>query len=303
MKVADLPDRIRGLKREKNAVILAHNYQLPEVQDVADFVGDSLGLSLEARKTEADLIVFCGVHFMAETAKILNPARKVLMPDPQAGCPMADMINGAQLAEMKQRHPQAKVVCYINSTAEVKALSDLCCTSGNALEVVASLGKEEVLFVPDQYLGSWVEEKLGRRMILWSGYCNIHVRITPEALLEARREHPQALAMAHPECPPAVRNLADYVASTSQMVTFPETVSAREFIVATESGILHQLGKKYPDRRFYPAEKRSICPNMKKTSLEKVLWCLEDEKTEILVEDSVARQAGVCIRRMLELRK
>jgi len=295
-------EQIGRLKEKKNAVILAHNYQLPEVQDVADYVGDSLGLSIEAGKTRADIIVFCGVHFMAETAKILNPTKKVLMPDPQAGCPMADMVNGRQLLELKNRHPQAKVVCYINSTAEVKAHSDICCTSGNAVEIVKSLGEEEIIFVPDQYLGSFVEEQLHRKMILWNGYCNIHVRITPAAILEAKQEHPNALVMAHPECPPAVRNISDYVASTSKMVFFPQTVHDGEFIVATESGILHQLKKKYPDKKFYPAAKGAVCPNMKRTTLEKVLWCLEDEEVEMVVAKVISQKALSCIQRMLSIR-
>ncbi len=294
--------KILGLKKKKNAVILAHNYQLPEVQDIADFVGDSLGLSIEASKTKADIIVFCGVHFMAETAKLLNPAKKVLMPEPLAGCPMANMANAAALKAAALKHPKAKIVCYINSTAEVKALSDICCTSGNAVEVVRSLKNEEVLFVPDQYLGSWVEEKLGTKLVLWPGFCNIHVKILPEHIKEAKRRHPEALVMCHPECTPGVRMLADKVASTSGMIEYPGAVPrTASFIIATEVGILHQLKKKYPGTNFYPAYDGALCPNMKLTTLEKVLWCLEEENGNIDVGTEIAKKAVVCIRKMLEL--
>lgn len=297
-----LNEKLKELKKSKNAVILAHNYQLPEVQDIADFVGDSLGLSIEASKTKADIIVFCGVHFMAETAKILNPSKKVLMPDKKAGCPMADMITSKELQKEKEKHPAAKVVCYINSSAEVKAISDIVCTSGNAVNVVRSLGDSEVLFVPDQYLGSWVEEQLGRKMILWKGFCNIHTKILPEHIKKAKADHPSAIVMCHPECTPAVRNISDLVASTSRMVTCPAEVTAKEFIIATEVGILHQLSKKYPDSSFYPAYAGALCPNMKLTTLEKALWCLEDEKEEVFVQKEAAEKARIAIGRMLEIK-
>ncbi|MEK7376536.1 MAG: quinolinate synthase NadA [Candidatus Margulisiibacteriota bacterium] len=302
--------KILDLKKKKNAVILAHNYQLPEVQDIADFAGDSLGLSIEASKTKADIIVFCGVHFMAETAKILNPSRKVLMPDPKAGCPMANMITEAQVSNLRQQHPNTKIVCYINTTAAVKAECDICCTSGNAVEVVRSLGSGEIVFVPDQYLGSWVEEKLGRKMILWHGFCNIHVKILPEHIIEAKKKHPEAKVMCHPECTPGVRALSDIVASTSKMIEYPASIVETRFIasptptfiIATEVGILHQLKKKYPDKDFYPAYEGAICPNMKLTSLEKVLWCLDEESGEINVEPDTAKRAAACIKKMLELK-
>ena len=291
--------KILGLKKKKNAVILAHNYQLPEVQDIADFVGDSLGLSIEASKTKADIIVFCGVHFMAETAKLLNPLKKVLMPEPLAGCPMANMANAAAIKGAALKHPKAKIVCYINSTAGVKALSDICCTSGNAVEVVRSLGDEEVIFVPDQYLGSWVEEKLSRKMVLWPGFCNIHAKILPEHINEAKKSHPEALVMCHPECTPGVRMLADKVVSTSGMIEYPGAVpQTASFIIATEVGILHQLKKKYPGTNFYPAYDSAIRPNMKLTTLEKVLWCLEEEKREYRCGNRNSK-AVVCIRKML----
>ncbi|MFA5104712.1 MAG: quinolinate synthase NadA [Candidatus Margulisiibacteriota bacterium] len=294
-----LAERILSLKINKSAVILAHNYQLPEVQDIADFVGDSLGLSIEASKANAGTIVFCGVSFMAETAKILNPGKKVLMPEPKAGCPMAGMINEQQLQELKDLHPKAKVVCYINSTAHIKALSDVCCTSSNAVEIVRSLGNKEIIFVPDQYLGSWVEKQLGKKLILWNGYCNIHNKILPEHVLQKKKEHPKALVMAHPECTPGVIDLADKVASTSGMVKFPAMVKNEEFIVCTEIGILHQLKKLYPGKRFYPAYEDALCPNMKLTTLEKVLWALEDEKEEIVVNKNTAQKALRSIEAML----
>ena len=296
-----LAEEILALKKQKSAVILAHNYQLPEVQDIADFVGDSLGLSIEASKTEAEIIVFCGVNFMAETAKILNPKKRVLMPEPKAGCPMAGMINAKQLKDLKESHPKAKVVCYINSTAHVKALSDVCCTSSNAVEIVRSLENEEIIFVPDQYLGSWVEKSLNKKLILWNGYCNIHNKILSEHVLQNKKEHPKALIMAHPECTPGVIDLADKVTSTSGMVKFPATVKNEEFIVCTEIGILHQLKKLYPDKRFYPAYEDALCPNMKLTSLEKVLWALEDEKEEIVVDKEISNKALRSIEVMLKM--
>ncbi len=295
-----LAEKITELKKTRSAVILAHNYQLPEVQDVADFVGDSLGLSIEASKTTAEIVVFCGVSFMAETAKILNPEKKVLMPEPRAGCPMAGMISAAQLKELKALHPKAKVVCYINSTAEVKALSDVCCTSGNAVEIVRSLGSEEIIFVPDQYLGSWVEKQLGEKFVLWNGYCNIHNKILPEHVIQKKKEHPGALVMAHPECTPGVIALADKVASTSGMIKFPADSKSSEFIIATETGILHQLNKLYPGKAFYPAYDDALCPNMKLTTLEKVLWSLEDEKEEIVVDNNISAAALKSIAAMLK---
>lgn len=294
-----LTEKILALKEQKSAVILAHNYQLPEVQEIADFVGDSLGLSIEASKTDAEIILFCGVNFMAETAKILNPKKKVLMPEPKAGCPMAGMINEKQLEKLKRSHPKAKVVCYINSTAQIKALSDVCCTSSNAVEVVRSLGDEEVIFVPDQYLGSWVEKNLNKKMVLWNGYCNIHNKILPEHVAQKKKDHPKALVMAHPECTPGVLALADKVASTSGMVKFPAASNSSEFIVATEVGILHQLNKLYPEKVFYPAYDDALCPNMKLTTLEKVLWALEDEKNETAVEEIISKKAAESIKQML----
>lgn len=295
-----LTEKILSLKKARNAVILAHNYQLPEVQDIADFVGDSLGLSIEASKTGAETIVFCGVNFMAETAKMLNPQKRVLMPEPKAGCPMAGMINAAQLGELKRAHPMAKTVCYINSTAQVKALSDICCTSSNAVEIVRSQGDAEVIFVPDQYLGSWVEKRLGKKLVLWNGYCNIHNKILPEHVLRKKIAHPLALVMAHPECTPGVLDLADKVASTSGMVKYPAAANNEEFIVCTETGILHQLKKLYPGKRFYPAYEDALCPNMKLTTLEKVMWALEDGKEEVFVDKEISKKALGSIEAMLK---
>lgn len=294
-----LEEKILSLKKNQNAVILAHNYQIPEVQDIADFVGDSLGLSIEAKKTNADLIVFCGVNFMAETAKILNPSKKVVMPDARAGCPMANMINASDVINLRRQHPKAKVVCYVNTTAEVKAESDICCTSGNAVNVVKSLIDNEIIFIPDQYLGNYVEELTGKKMILLPGFCRTHVKILPEHIAEAKKLHPKALVMCHPECTPAIRKLSSFVASTSKMVAFPESIDAKEFIIATEIGIIHQLEKKYPDKKFYPAFNDILCPNMKLTTLEKVLWCLEDGGDEITIQKGIQERALLAIEKML----
>lgn len=298
----DLIERIQQLKKDRNAVILAHNYQVGPVQDIADYTGDSLGLSIQASKTDAEVIVFCGVHFMAETAAILSPDKTVLLPEKTAGCPMADMINAAQLAEMKAKHPDALVVTYVNSTAEVKAMSDYCCTSGNAVELVASLPKnKDIIFVPDQNLGAFVTARTGRKMILWPGYCPTHVWIEPEALEAVKAEHPDAVVLAHPECTPAVRAMADELLSTGQMLKFIPKTDAKIFIIATEIGIVHTLKKMYPDRRFIIASKRAVCPNMKKISLEKVLWSLEDMQYRITVSEDIAAKARTALERMIEI--
>ena len=290
---------IQKLKAERKAVILAHNYQVPDVQDVADFTGDSLELARKATGVDAAVIVFCGVHFMAETAAILNPDKTVLMPDAQAGCPMADMITGAQLREFKARHPDAKVVCYVNSTAEVKAESDCCCTSGNAVQIVRHYADDEVIFVPDQHLGSVVEEQLGRKLILWPGYCPTHARINPKDILDLKAAHPRALALAHPECPKPVRLVADQVLSTGQMCAFVAKSPAPEFIVATEEGLLHRLKKDHPDKVFYRVSPFAVCPNMKRNTLEKVLFCLRDMAPAVQVDAAVAARARRAIEQML----
>lgn len=296
-----IESKIEDLKKKQNAVILAHNYQMPEVQDIADFVGDSLGLSIEAKKTNADLIVFCGVNFMAETAKILNPSKKVVMPDIRAGCPMANMVDAHDIINLRKQYPNAKVVCYVNTTAEVKAESDICCTSGNGVNVAKSIIDDEIIFVPDQYLGSYIEDQTEKKMILWPGFCRTHVKILPEHIFEAKKLHQNALVMCHPECTSQIRKLSDFVASTSKMISYPGTVNANEFIIATEMGIIHQLEKKYPAKKFYPAYNDILCPNMKLTTLEKVLWCLEDGGDEIIVPSKIQEKALVAIEKMLKV--
>jgi len=298
-KDAELMEKISALKKKRNAVILVHNYQLGEVQDIADFVGDSLELSQNAAKTAADVIVFCGVHFMAETASILCPDKVVLLPDVNAGCPMADMITAERLRAKKKEHPQAVVVCYVNSSAEVKAESDICCTSANAVEVVESLGAREILFIPDQYLGHYVSAKTGKKMILWPGFCPTHVRITSERIQELRQEYPQAKVVVHPECRPDVIALADEVASTSGMCRYARRDDVREMVVGTEVGIIHRLRKENPGKRFIPVSEQAICPNMKLITLEKVLWSLEDMSPEVKVPHEVRLKAIVAVDRML----
>ena len=295
----NLVAEIQKLKAERKAIILAHNYQLPDVQDVADFTGDSLELSRKATEVVADVIVFCGVHFMAETAAILNPDKIVLMPDARAGCPMADMLTGDQLREFKAKHPGAKVVCYVNSTAEVKAESDCCCTSGNAVRIVRHYADSEVLFVPDQHLGSVVAETLGRELILWPGYCPTHARINPKDILDLKAAHPQALALAHPECPKPVRVVADHVLSTGQMCKFVAESPATEFIIATEEGLIHRLRKDNPSKTCYRVSPFAVCPNMKRNTLEKVLFCLRDLQPVVKVDPAIAARARRSIEQML----
>ena len=295
----NLVAEIQKLKAERKAIILAHNYQLPDVQDVADFTGDSLELSRKATEVVADVIVFCGVHFMAETAAILNPDKIVLTPDARAGCPMADMLTGDQLREFKAKHPGAKVVCYVNSTAEVKAESDCCCTSGNAVRIVRHYADSEVLFVPDQHLGSVVAETLGRELILWPGYCPTHARINPKDILDLKAAHPQALALAHPECPKPVRVVADHVLSTGQMCKFVAENPATEFIISTEEGLIHRLKKDNPSKTFYRVSPFAVCPNMKRNTLEKVLFCLRDLQPVVKVDPAIAARARRSIEQML----
>ena len=297
-----LIEKIEQLKQVSNAVILAHNYQPAEIQDLADFCGDSLGLSIKAAETDADVIVFCGVQFMAETAAILSPEKTVLLPDKFAGCPLADMITAEQLSELKQQHPDALVVCYVNSSAGVKAESDYCCTSANAVEIVNSLPKDKpIIFVPDQHLGRFVAEKTGRDLVLWPGYCHVHVVITEEDIKNAKAKYPNAIVMAHPECTEPVRELADEIFSTSQMLKFTEKSSAKRFIVATETGMLHPLKKQNPQAEFIPAAERAICPNMKKITLEKVLWSFEDMHYKITVPDEIRIKAKKALDRMVEI--
>lgn len=296
-------EKIQKLKKERNAIILAHNYQLGEVQDVADFNGDSLQLARKSANVDADVIVFCGVHFMAETAAILNPDKTVLLPDPGAGCPMADMADAEGVRKMKAQHPDAKVVCYVNSTAGVKAESDFCCTSSNAMAVVGSIPVEvPVLFVPDQNLGSYVAEQLGRdNIILWPGYCPVHQRMTETQIEMAKKEHPNAVLVCHPECPKHIRDLADAVLSTGQMCTYAKDSDAQEFIVVTEKGLIHRLAKENPEKKFYPVSEKACCCDMKLITLEKVLWALEEMEHVVTVEPEVACRAQKAIDGMLAI--
>ena len=297
---AELIEKLLQLKRQRKAVILAHNYQLGEVQDIADFVGDSLELSQRAAETDAEVIVFCGVHFMAETASILCPDKVVLLPDIHAGCPMADMVTAEKLRQRKGELPDASVVCYINSSAEVKAESDVCCTSANAVKVVESLEGKEILFVPDQYLGHYVSSKTGREMHLWPGYCVTHARVQPEDITKLKREYPRAKAIVHPECRPEVLALADEVLSTGGMCRFARETEAKVIIVGTEVGIIHRLKKENPEKTFIPASEQATCGNMKLITLEKVLWCLEDMAPEVKVPEDIRIKAKAAVDRMIE---
>ena len=297
-----LIEQIKELKEQQEAVILAHNYQPPEIQDLADFTGDSLGLSVKAAQTSAKIILFCGVRFMAETAAILSPQKTVLLPDKFAGCPLADMITGEQLRQLKQKHPDALVVCYVNSSAEIKAESDYCCTSANAVQLVNTLPKDKaVIFVPDQNLGQFVAEKTGRDIILWPGWCHVHVLITEDDINLAKAKYSDALVIAHPECTPAVRKLADQILSTSQMLRFAGQSNAKRFIVATEAGMVYPLKKQNPQAEFIPACDRAICPNMKKITLEKVLWSFEDMHYKVTVPDKIRIKAKKALDRMIEI--
>jgi len=297
----DVREKIGELKRRQNAVILAHNYQLPEVQDAADFVGDSLELSRKAAGLDASTIVFCGVHFMAETAAVLAPGKTVLLPEIEAGCPMADMINGRELRAWKARHPGLKVVCYVNTSAEVKAESDICCTSSNAVAVVNSLGVDRVLFVPDKNLAAYVARETGKTVIAWDGYCYVHHRFTPRDIEEARARHPEAEVWVHPECPLDVITLADKVLSTGKMVLEARTTSRPQIVVGTEKGIIYRLAKENPAVRFYPARETALCAHMKMTTLAKVLRALETGSHRVEVPPEIADRARGAIQAMLEI--
>jgi len=299
-KDADLVQQLNQVKKERNAVILVHNYQRAEVQDIGDFVGDSLELSRKAAEIDADVIVFCGVHFMAETAAILNPDRIVLLPDSHAGCPMADMITADRLREKKKELPDASVVCYVNSSAEVKAESDVCCTSANAVRVIENLDSGEILFVPDQYLGHFVSTRTGREMHLWPGYCPTHARIQREDILQKKQEYPQAKVVVHPECRPEVTEMADAVLSTSGICRYAAQPEVRELIVGTENGIIHRLQKENPDTKFIPLSERAVCPNMKLITLEKVVWSLQEMETRVIVPEPIRIRAKRSVDRMLE---
>jgi quinolinate synthase len=294
-------ERILRLKKERNAIILSHNYQRGEVQDIADFVGDSLELSQKAAKTDADVIIFCGVHFMAETASILCPDKTVLLPDAGAGCPMANMITAEQLRQKKKELPNATVVTYINSTAAVKAESDYCCTSANGVKIVKSIDNEEILFVPDQYLGDFIARRTGKKMTLWPGYCPTHVKIIPEDIIRQKNEHPGAKVVVHPECRPDVIALADEALSTSGMIRYAAREDVSEMIVGTEVEILHRLNKENPGKKFFPASKKAICPNMKLITLDKILNALETMTPEVKVPEEIRVKARAAVDQMLAI--
>ena len=300
MEQDQLKEEITRLKPERDAVIFAHNYQPAEIQDIADVVGDSLELSRLAAQAEARLIIFAGVYFMAETAKILAPDKKVVIPEPQAGCPLADQASQTDLIEMKKKFPGRKVISYVNTTAGVKAETDICCTSANAVKLVNSLPDEEIIFVPDRNLASYVRLKTGKRIIAWNGYCPVHEEIRVTHLLEAKASHPEAEIWAHPECRPEVLELADRVLSTGQMINEARKTAAGEIIIATETGLLHRLGQDNPGKKFYPVRPEAVCPEMKKNSLEKVYLALLEEKPEVIVDEEIAAKARAAINRMVQ---
>jgi len=302
-KTNQILDKIKRLKKERRAVILAHNYQTSDVQDIADFTGDSLELSRKAAETKAKVIVFCGVNFMAETASILSPDKKVIIPDNQAGCTLADMITADKLKTLKSRHPEAVVVSYVNTTAEVKAESDICCTSSNSIQVVNSIPRDkEIIFVPDKNLCRFTQEETSRKLICWQGWCSTpHTNISAEDIKKSKQAHPDAKVMVHPECNPEVIDLADEVVSTSGMLRFAKRSKATEFIVGTEIGMLYSLKKANPKKEFYPANDKAICPTMKLITLEKVYQALKDLVYIVKVEESIRQRAKKAIDRMLEV--
>lgn len=305
----DLFAELKRLKKEKNAILLAHYYQDSDIQDVADYIGDSLGLAQQAEKTEADIIVFAGVHFMAETAKILNPTKKVVLPDLRAGCSLADSCQPGPFAEFKAKHPGHVVISYINCSAEIKALSDIICTSSNAVAVVNSVPKDQpIIFAPDRNLGRYIAQKTGREMVLWNGTCMVHEIFSLEKITKLKAKHPKAKFIAHPECEPAVLELADFIGSTTALLNYTIKNDDREFIVATETGILHQMAKSSPDKMFIPAPPNNSCacndcPHMKLNTLEKLYICLKYEVPELLMEETLRLKALAPIQRMLEISK
>ncbi len=302
----DIRKEIARLKKEKNAVILCHTYQPGEIQDIADFVGDSYGLSVQATKVDtADIIIFAGVTFMAETAAMLSPQKKVIMPVPEAGCPMADMVTPEELQPFKDKHPDFLVMCYVNSTAAIKAMSDICCTSSNALKIAQQIPAERgIIFVPDRHLGSWVQEQTGHTMALWDGFCPTHVRITPELVHAAKKEHPSATVLMHPEAPKASRDLADAILSTAGICTYVKEHPPADYIIATETGIIHTLKTQNPESSFYPVSNEIICPNMKKGSLESLYQALDGiSGVQVTVPEEIAEKAVGALEKMLEMSK
>ncbi|MDI6783784.1 MAG: quinolinate synthase NadA [bacterium] len=310
-------DQINRLRKERNAVILAHNYQRGEIQDIADYVGDSLGLSIIAAKTDAEVIVFCGVHFMAESAAILSPQKSVLLPDLDAGCPLADMATAETVLAKKQellaeiqnlkskiqnKSSELVIVSYVNTTAPVKAESDICCTSGNAVKVVNSISAEKtILFIPDKNLGSWVEEQTGRKMVLWEGYCPTHAYIKAEEVNKLQQQYPNAEFVCHPECVAEVRKLADAIRSTEGIIKYVKESKSSEFIIGTEKGILHRLQKENPEKKFYLASNKLICPNMKITTLKSVYFALEKMQNVITVPPRIQQRAKLALDKMIQI--
>ncbi len=296
----DIIQKIQKLKKEKNAIILVHNYQLPEIQDIADILGDSLDLSRQARDTEKDLIVFCGVRFMAETAKILSPLKKVLLPVYNAGCPMADMASEDELKKFKDKNPDYKIVTYVNTKAEVKALSDICVTSANAVKVVFNYPYDKLLFVPDRNLGSFVKSKVQDKEIkLWQGYCDVHVKFNLDEVQANKEKHPGSELLVHPECEQEILNIADRVFSTNQMVKYIKE-SGKVFLIGTEEGIIYRLKKENPDKEIYPAGESIVCPDMKMTRLLDVLKALEHEQYEITLHEDIIKQSQIALKEMLK---
>jgi quinolinate synthase len=303
----DLFEEIEKLKKEKNAVVLAHYYQEPDIQDIADYIGDSLGLSQQAAKTDADIIVFAGVHFMAETAKILSPQKKILLPDLKAGCSLADSCPPHLFRKFKENYPDHLVITYVNCTAELKALSDIVCTSSNAVAIVESLPKDQkIIFGPDKNLGAYVAKKTGRNLVLWNGACMVHEIFSREKITKLKERHPNAKLLAHPECEDVILKMADYIGSTTGLLKYATKSPEKEFIVATESGIIHQMQKENPDKVFIPAPPNNNCacndcPHMKRNTLEKLYLCMKNELPEITVPADIIKRAVKPIERMLDI--
>ncbi len=295
-----LQNKIKKLKEEKRAIMLVHNYQRPEIQEIVDYLGDSLGLAQQAAKIKADTIVFCGVKFMAETAKILSPLKKILLPEIHAGCPMANMVTGRDIIELKNKHPEAKVVSYVNTNAEVKAVSDVCCTSSNAVKVVKNIDADKIIFTPDKNLGHWVQRFVDKEMIIWDGYCYLHSRITPEEVKLAKNNIPGAPLIVHPECRKEVIDLADKVGSTRDMVTFARTSDAKRIIIGTEAGLINRLTRENPDKKLFAARTPKICQNMKKTTLKSVYNSLKKNQYEINLSNEIIQAANKALKLMLE---
>ena len=297
-----LVEIIKELKKEKNAIVLAHCYQNDEIDEVADYVGDSLQLSTLPAQTNADIIVFGGVYFMAETAKILSPDKKVLLPKMDAGCRMSDMVDLQQIREFKSMYPNVPVVCYVNSSADVKAEADICCTSANAVHVVESMKVSKILFAPDKYLGTYVANQLGNvEVVTYPGYCPTHLAILVEDVEAMKQKYPNAKVLAHPECHQAVTKLADYIGSTTGIMKYAKESDAKEFIIVTEKGVVDRLSRDYKDKKFYLVSNKAVCPNMKKNTLDDILHVLETEENEIFVEEEIAAKAKRAIERMIAI--